>query len=180
MEETKWLFDEFLQVVFNKLPTQFKGVQQYIGEQYGGIIEDDVWEMWYYYINGPVARFVSNYYTLYKYDPKTFEKNIFKAVDNFGRTKKEQLVKNTRNMMIDLSDVSETVNILDENGNRYKIYFVWYAEPDACDECKRLDGTILKSKTDFQTHWNCRCHLEEHVTIISPDGKVLNEIVKIL
>lgn len=181
MEETKWLFDEFTQHVFDRLPKPFEGVKNYITDEHEpGLVEEDLWEMWYYYINSPVMRYVNNYYQFEKYDPKVFEKNMYKAIDNYARTNKERLVNDTRKMMLELSDVSDEVNILDTEGNRYKIYFEWVAEPDACEKCRRLDGTILKSTKDFVTHWNCRCHLEEHVTIISPDGQKLDEIVKIL
>lgn len=179
VEETKWLFDEFTQKVFDTLPEPFKGVKDYVLED-NGLIAEDLYDMWYYYINSPVMRYVNNYYEFEKYDLRVFEKNMYKALDNYARTNKEKLIDKARHILIHVSELSNNINILDVNGNRYKIEFIWVAEPDACKLCRNLDGKIVTPNTRISTHWNCRCHLEEKVTIISPDGNILNEIVKIL
>lgn len=178
VENSKWLFDEYIQIVFDKLPEPFRKLKDPLSEEHQGGVIEDLWDVWYYYINSPVMRYVNNYYTFEKYDPRVFKKNMFRAIHYLCKLEQERLIETTRKMMAELSDYSEDNLVTDVDLNRYKIYFVWVAEPGACKLCREHDGKVLDSTHLFTTHWNCRCHLEQHIQVLSPEGEVISDTVK--
>ena len=46
--------------------------------------------------------------------------------------------------------------------SKENIEYEWKTEPDACEVCQRLDGTIYDSANDIpdRPHPNCKCHIE--------------------
>ena len=180
MENSKWVFDEYTQFIFNQLPEPFQKFKEPLCEEHQGGIIDDLYDVWYYYASGPTMRYVNNYYEFEKYDPKVYQRNMVKALHYLCKLEQERLVDMTRQMMTELSEYSEENPVVDVNLNRYEIYFVWVAEPGACKMCRDMDGRRLDSEHRFVTHWNCRCHLEKHLTVLSPEGEVISDTVKIL
>ena len=180
VENSTILFDEFMEFVFSKLPEPFHKFKELLMEEYQGGIIDDLYDVWYYYSNGPTMRYINNYYEYNKYDPKLYKRNMFKAIHYLCQLEQERLIETTRKIMAELADYSEDNTVLDTDLNRYKIYFVWVAEPGACKICKDMDGRQLDSTHLFVTHWNCRCHLEQHIQVLSPEGEVISDKVKFL
>ena len=138
VENSTILFDEFMEFVFSRLPEPFHKFKEPLMEEYQGGIIDDLYDVWYYYANGPTMRYINNYYEYNKYDPKLYKRNMFKAIHYLCRLEQERLIETTRKIMAELTDYSEDNTVLDTDLNRYKIYFVWVAEPGACKICKSI------------------------------------------
>lgn len=180
VESSYVLFDEFTQHVFDKLPEPFMKYREPLRDEYAPGIIDDLYEVWYYYMNNPVMRYVNNYYEYKKYDPRLFEKNMKKAVNYLCKLIDERVTKSTREMMAELSDISEDEKVVDVNFNRYHIYYIWRTEPGCCKICAGYDGRIIELPYRFQTHWNCRCYLEQVIDILDETGEVIETKSKIL
>ena len=80
VENSTVLFDEFMEFVFDKLPEPFHKFKEPLMEEHQGGIIEDLYDVWYYYSNGPTMRYINNYYEYNKYDPKLYKRNMFKAI----------------------------------------------------------------------------------------------------
>lgn len=49
------------------------------------------------------------------------------------------------------------------HGEIKNLKYIWHTEPDACEECRKLDGTVYYIKEDIpeKPHPNCKCSIEE-------------------
>jgi len=180
VENSTWVFDEFMQVVWEEIPELLQRFKEPLLEAHQGGIIEDLYDVWYYYINSPTMRYVNNYYEYEKYDPRLFKKNIEKAIHYLCKLEQERIINSTREILSELSDYTEENPVYDMDLNRVEIYFVWVAEPGCCPKCRALDGRILENTSQFTTHWNCRCHLEQHVKLLSPEGEIISDDVKML
>ena len=188
MEETNWLFDEMFDKVYPD-KTDFPELQGYkrivkedIMDYYDWI---DPYELWYYYMNNYVMRYVNNYYNYEAYNPRVFEKNMSKAMKNYCRTQGEKVVEMCRAEVISISDTIDMYKPIRvfQNGNEgtIKIKYIWRTvNSDACKKCMKLDGKEFNNSKMIHQHWNCRCEIEEVIQILDADGNVLYEYTKIL
>ena len=188
MEETNWLFDEMFDKVYPD-KKDFPELQNYKGYVKNDIYDFydwvDPYELWYYYMNNYVMRYVNNYYSYETYNPRVFEKNMNKALKNYCRTQGEKTVEMCRAEVISISDTTnkyKPIRIF-QNGKEgiIKITYTWRTvDSEACKFCKQLDGKEFNSKKMIHQHWNCRCEIERTIKIVDNNGKVLFEDTKIL
>lgn len=187
MEETNWLFDEIFQRVYPE-PKEFPELQSYkdFVRETLDIYYDwvDPYELWYYYINNYVMRYVNNYYDYDRYDPRIFKKNIFRALHNYCGTQQEKVIEMARNEVLSITETNKyKIKKVFHNGNigTYHIKYIWKtSNKEACKYCKSLNNKEFTSKKMIHQHWNCRCKIEQHIQIISNNGEILFENVKIL
>ena len=99
MENSTILFDEFMEFVFSKLPEPFHKFKEPLMEEYQGGIIDDLYDVWYYYSNGPTMRYINNYYEYNKYDPKLYKRNMFKAIHYLCKLEQERIIETTRKII---------------------------------------------------------------------------------
>ena len=185
MEETNWLFDEMFQKVYpNDIPEL---------EPYKGIVKDDLdtllgdivpYDLFYYYSNQYIMRYVNNYYNYEKYDPKLFKKNINKAIDNYCDTQKEKAIEYSRAEVVSITELMK--------GKKFKVFrngkegnltvkYIWRtSSSDACKHCMKMDGKEFNSEKMVRTHWHCRCKIEQITKIVSDDGEILHNSKKLL
>lgn len=162
-------------------------------QTYKGIVRDDVgmwynwvdpYELWYYYINNFVMRYVNNYYGYEKYDPKIFKKNMDKAIDNYWNTQREKCVEMARAEVVSIQEMIQTYKPrVFRNGKEGQLTmtYTWKTEDkEACKYCQELDGKQFTSYKMVHQHWNCRCKIQQDIKIISSDGEILLEKQKIL
>lgn len=160
----------------------YKGiVQDDIGMWYNGV---DPYELWYYYINNYVMRYVNNYYGYEKYDPRIFKKNINKAIDNYWNTQQEKCVEMARAEVVSIQEtIKKYKPKIFHNGKEgiLVITYTWKTEDkDACKYCKKQDGKQFTSYKMVHQHWNCRCKIQQDTKIITDYGEILLDKQKIL
>lgn len=155
-------------------------------QSYKGIVRDDVgvwynwidpYELWYYYINNYVMRYVNNYYGDNKYDPRVFKRNINKALDNYWNTQREKCIEMARAEVVSIMEMMKQYNpIIFHNGKEGKLELVysWLTEDnDACKQCRKLDGKQFNNYKMVHQHWNCRCQILQLTKVIYTNGEVL-------
>lgn len=143
----------------------------------------DPYELWYYYINPYVMRYVNNYYDYEVYSPKTFERNMMKAVNNYCHTQQEKTVDMCRQESMVLENIIRKRNvstIRNKQEGEYRIKHIWRAEKDACKVCKGRDGKEIRNIKTVKTHWNCRCYIERTIEIVNNDFDILYIETKVL
>lgn len=143
------------------------------------------WDMFYYYINGPLMRFINNYYDYDTYNSKVFEKNMNKALHNYCHTHKEKAVEFARATVYiiqsTIGDYKPQTVISPNKFGYIELSYYWITtHDDACKYCKKYDNKKFNSFKMVHTHWNCRCKIKQVTQIIDTDGNIIEENEKIL
>ena len=144
---------------------------------------NDPFELFYYYVSGYVMRYVNNYYNYEVYSPQLFQKNVFKAIDVFCNTEKNQCINMCRQECISISNMTEDYSIrtfYDDEECDIEIYYVWKSTPGCCEKCETLDGSELRQIDDIHTHWNCKCEIEQHTQYVNNNDEILYEKIDVL
>lgn len=185
MEETKWLFDEMFQKVWPDEIPELEPYKGYVKDDYDRLLDEIVpYDLWYYYSNPYIMRYVNNYYNYEAYDPKVFKRNIERAIDQYCGTQKEKAIEAARNEVISISEIVKDKDLIvfrkGKEGNLH-IRYVWRtSSSDACKHCIKMDGKTFTSRKMIRTHWNCRCKIEQNTKIIGYDGEILYDDKKLL
>lgn len=176
--------------MFQKVyPTDFPEL-----EHLKGIVHDDLYEMfdfidpyelWYYYMNNYVMRYVNNYYNYEKYSPKLFEKNMVKALHNWCNTQKEKAVEfaRTETQVIEetFGSYDTEVVISPTKIGSFEIVYIWITtHADACEKCLKNNNKHISKLKNLHTHWHCRCQIKQIITITDENGNILKESKKTL
>lgn len=185
MEETKWLFDEMFQKVWPGDIPELEPYKGYVKDDLDKLLEEIVpYDLFYYYSNPYVMRYVNNYYNNEKYDPKLFKKNIEKAIDMYCNTQREKAIEYSRAEVISITEYLKDKKIRvfrkGNEGTLYIRYFWKTSSGDACRNCKKMDTKEFNSMKMARTHWHCRCKIEKIVQIIDDSGKVIHYDKKLL
>ena len=157
----------------------------YVKDDYDKLLDDILpYDLFYYYSNQYIMRYVNNYYNYEKYDPKLFRKNIEKAIDNYCNTQKEKAIEYARGEVVSITELMK--------GKKFKVFrngkegtltikYIWRTtSSNACKHCIKMNGKEFNSEKMVRTHWHCRCKIEQITKIISDDGEILHNNKKIL
>lgn len=138
-------------------------------------------ELFYYYVSGYAMRYVNNYYDYGVYSPQLFQKNVFKAIDNFCKTEANRATDMCRAACVEIPKQTQNIwRIYDDEDCQYKIKYIWKSQPNCCDKCANNDGKEFKSQNQIFTHWNCRCNIEEHIQLVNSNNIIILDDVNIL
>ena len=185
MEETNWLFDEMFQKVWPGDIPELEPYKGYVRDDYDRLLDDILpYDLFYYYTNPYIMRYVNNYYSYDVYNPKVFKKNIEKAIDNYCNTQKEKAIEYARAEVVSIMDILQDKDIrVFHNGKEGTLYinYNWKtSKSDACKYCIKLNGKKFNSMKMVHAHWNCRCKIERNIRIIDDGGYILFEEKKVL
>lgn len=185
MEETNWLFDEMFQNVWPGDIPELEPYKGYVKDDLDRLLDEILpYDLFYYYSNSYIMRYVNNWYNYEKYDPKLFRKNIEKSIDMYCNTQKEKAIEYARAEVVSITELLK--------GKKFKVFhngkegtltikYIWRtSSSDACKHCMKMDGKVFNSEKMVRTHWHCRCKIEKITKIVDDNGEILHSSKKLL
>lgn len=164
---------------------ELDGYKGYVKDDLDKLLEDlSPYDLFYYYSNSYIMRYVNNYYNYEKYDPKLFKRNIERAIDTYCNTQKEKAIEYSRAEVISITELLKDRKLKvfrkGKEGTLTLRYFWKTSSGDACKHCLKMDGKEFNSEKMARTHWHCRCKIEKVTSIVTDDGEILHRSKKLL